>query len=49
MDFDNWEDAIDDVAERLAKKAKRENVPLATGENEEYSSEEEKVEEEAEV
>jgi len=44
-EFSDWEDAVDEVAESLAAKAKRENLPVAMGDNEEFSSEEEKVEE----
>ena len=41
-EFDDWEEAVDDVAETIAKKAKRENLPVAMADNEEFSSEEEK-------
>ena len=34
---------MDEVAESLAAKAKKENIPVAMAENEEFSSEEEKV------
>lgn len=43
-EFDDWEDAVDDVAETIAKKAKKENLPVAMAENEEFSSEDEKEE-----
>lgn len=46
-EFDDWENAIEDVAESLAGKAKRQNLPIAMGEGDEFSSdsEEQKVEE----
>ena len=43
-EFDDWEDAIEDVAEAVATKAKVENVPVAMADNEEFSDEEEKKE-----
>ena len=48
-EFDDWEDALDDVAESLASKAKRENLPVAMAEGEEFSSDEEEKEEVAQV
>lgn len=40
-DFDDWENAIDDIADTVAGKAKRENLPIAMVEGEEFSSDEE--------
>ena len=45
MEDDDWENALDDAEIKLVKKAKKENLPVGVDENEEFSSEEEKVEE----
>ena len=45
-DFDDWENAIDDIADTVATKAKKENLPVAMAEGEEFSSDEEEKKEE---